>query len=84
MSPGGCKTTTVHYYLSFQSVTYLPGTVRGGRGQGRRRRRWEDGIGEWTSLEFGRSQEVVENREKLKKLVAKSSVVPQRPLRARD
>ena len=32
-------------------------------------------------LEFGRSQRAVENREKWRKLVAKSSVVPQRPSR---
>ena len=35
-------------------------------------------------LEFGKSQRAVENREKWRKLVAKSSVVPQRPLRLRD
>ena len=46
--------------------------------------RWEDNIREWTDLEFGKSQRAVENREKWRKLVAKSSVVPQRPLRLRD
>ena len=51
--------------------------------QGRQRKRWED-IREWTGVEFGRSQRVVENREKWRKLVAKSSVVPQRPSRFRD
>ena len=30
----------------------------------------------WTGLEFGKSQRAVENREKWRKLVAKSSVVP--------
>ena len=35
-------------------------------------------------LEFGKSQRAVENREKWRKLVAKSSVVPQRPSRLRD
>ena len=34
--------------------------------------------------EFGKSQRAVENREKWRKLVAKSSVVPQLPLRLRD
>ena len=33
-------------------------------------------IREWTDLEFGRFQRAVEKREKLRKLVAKSSVVP--------
>ena len=35
-------------------------------------------------LEFGKSQRAVENREKRRKLVAKSSVVPQLPSRLRD
>ena len=43
-----------------------------------RRRRWEDNIREWTCLEFAKSQRAVENREKGRKLVTKSSVVPQR------
>ena len=34
--------------------------------------------------EFGKSQRAVENRKKWRKLVAKLSVVPQRPLRLRD
>ena len=55
----------------------MPGTVKGGRGQGRHRKRWEDNIREWTGLEFTKSQKAVEDREKWRKLVAKSSVVPQ-------
>ena len=39
------------------------------------RKRWED-IREWTGLDFAKSQSVVENREKWRKLVLKSSVVP--------
>ena len=62
----------------------LQGTVKGGRRQGRQRKRWEDNIREWTGLEFGRSQRAVENREKWRKLVEKSSVVPQRPSRLGD
>ena len=64
--------------------TILQGTVKGGRRQGGQRKRWEDNIREWTGLEFGKSQWAVENREKWRKLVAKSSVVPQRPSRLRD
>ena len=55
-----------------------------GRRQGRQRKRWEDNIGEWTGLELAKSQRAVENRGKWRKLVAKSSVVPQRPSRLRD
>ena len=61
--------------------TLVQGTVKVGRRQGRQRKRWEDNIREWIRLEFGRSQRAVENREKSTKLVAKSSVVPQRPSR---
>ena len=61
--------------------TILQSTVKGGRRQGRQRKRWEDNIREWTGLEFGKFQRAVENREKWGKLVAKSSVVPQWQLR---
>ena len=53
--------------------TILQGTVKGRRRQGRRRKRWEDNIGEWTDLEFSKSQGAVENRGKWRKLVVKSS-----------
>ncbi|WP_419589364.1 hypothetical protein, partial [Thiolapillus sp.] len=64
--------------------TILQCTVKGGRRQGGQRKRWEDNIREWTGLEFGKSQRAMENREKWRKLVAKSSVVPQRPSQLRD
>ena len=59
--------------------TVLKGTVKGRRGQDRQRKRWENNIREWTSLEFAKSQRAVGNREKWKKLVVKSSVVPPQP-----
>ena len=70
--------------LSGLAKTILQGTVKGGRRQGGQKKRWEDNIMEWTGLEFGKSQRAVENREKWRKLAAKSSVVPQRPSRLRD
>ena len=54
----------------------LQGTVKGGRRQGRQKKRWEDNIREWTGQEFANSQTAVEKREKWRKLVVKSSVVP--------
>ena len=42
--------------------TILQGTVKGGRRQGRQRKRWEDNIREWTGLEFPKSHRAVENR----------------------
>ena len=64
--------------------TISQGTVKGGRRQDRQRKRWEDNLREWTGLEFAKSQRAVENREKRRKLVVKSSVVPQRLPRLRD
>ena len=64
--------------------TSLQDTVKVGRRPGRQRKRWEDNIREWTGLEFAKSQRAVETREKWRKLVVKSSVVPQRPSRLRD
>ena len=58
--------------------------MKGGRSQGGQRKRWEDNNREWTGLKFGKSQRAVESREKWRKLVAKSSVVPQRPSWLRD
>ena len=55
----------------------LQGTMKWGRRQGRQRKRWEDNIREWTGFEFTKSQRAVEKREKWRKLVVKSSVVPQ-------
>ena len=66
------------------AISILQGTVKGGRRRGRQRKRWEDNIREWTDVEFGKSQRALENREEWRKLVAKSSVVPQRPSRLRD
>ena len=59
--------------------TILQSTVKVGRRQGRQRKRWEDNIRERTGLEFAKCQRAVENREKWRILVAKSSVVPLGP-----
>ena len=50
------------------------GIVKEGR---RQKKRWEDNIRGWTGMEFAKSQRAVENREEWRKLVVKSSVVPQ-------
>ena len=49
---------------SVLAKTILQGTVKGGRRQGRQRKKWEDNIRDWTGLEFAKSQRDVENREK--------------------
>ena len=43
----------------------LQGTVKGERRQGRQRKTWEENIREWTGLELGKSQRVVDNGEKM-------------------
>ena len=58
--------------------------MKEGRRQGRQKERLENNIEKWTDLEFAKSQRAVENREKWRKLVVKSSVLPQRPLQLRD
>ena len=62
----------------------MQGTLKGGRRQGRQKKRWEDNVREWTGLEFAKFQRAVKNREKWRKLVVKSSVVLQRPSRLMD
>ena len=56
--------------------------------RGKKTRQTEEKVGrqhrEWTGLEFTKFQRAVENREKWRKLVVKSSMVPQRPSRLRD
>ena len=51
--------------------TLLQGTVKGGRRQGRQKKRWEYNIREWTGLEVAESQRAVQNRGKWRKLVVK-------------
>ena len=58
--------------------TTLQGTEKGVRRQSRQRKRWEDNIRKWTGLQFAKSKRAVENGEKWRKRVAKSTVVPQR------
>ena len=60
--------------------TILQGTVKGVRRQGRQKKSWEDKIREWTGVrQVLEGSGAVKNRGKWRKLVAKSSVVPQRP-----
>ena len=64
--------------------TILQGTVQGVRRRGRQRKRWEDNVKEWTGLEWNIILRKAENREKWRKLVVKSAVVPQRSVRLQD
>ena len=53
------------------------GKTTSGNGQAWSSPSGEDNIREWTGLEFSKSQRAVENRKSWRKLVVKSSVVPQ-------
>ena len=64
--------------------TILQGTVKGEEDKADRGRGGKTTSGKWTGLELGKSQRAVENRGKWRKLVEKSSVVPQRSSRLRD
>ena len=45
-----------HPHSPCLAKSILQGTVKGGRRQGRQKKRWEDNIREWTDLEFTKSQ----------------------------
>ena len=59
--------------------TIQQGTVKGKRKRGRRKKKWEDNIKEWTEMDFANSTRAAENRLRWKGIVANSSVVPRRP-----
>ena len=56
----------------------LQGTVQGVRMKGRQKKRWEDNIPEWTGMGLGEALRKAEDREKWRKVVARSSLVSQR------
>ena len=79
--PAGNQTTQRHYHRkeipTEVAWTCLPFITSG-------QKRGKDYIRDWTGLEFAKSQRAVENREKWRKLVENSSVVPQQPSWLRD
>ena len=59
----------------------LQGTVQGGRRKGRQKKRWEDNIPEWSGLGLGEAFRKAADREEWRKVVARSSLMPQRSFR---
>ena len=57
----------------------LQGTVRGGRGRGRPRKKWSDNVKEWTGLSFAEATRAAERRDDWRGVVRKatSSAGPQ-------
>ena len=56
--------------------TILQGTVKGQRKRGRRKKRWDDSIKEWTGMDIASSTRASENRTRWKGIVANSSWCP--------
>ena len=78
------KRRKLKWYGHVTRSSGLTKTVQGGRRRGRQRKRWEDNIKEWTGLPWNITLRKTENREEWRKLVVKSTVVPQRSARLRD
>ena len=78
------STATLGHKIQVNSPSYIKLTVEGRRRRGRQRKRWEDNIKEWTGLEWNIQLRKAENHEEWRKLVVKSTVVPQRSARLRD
>ena len=55
------------------SKTCLQGTVRGGRGRGRPRKKWADNISEWTGLSFAEATRAAADREGWRRLARESA-----------
>ena len=62
----------------------LQGTVQGGRMKGRQKKRWRDNISEWTGVGLVEALRKAEDREKWRKVVARSFLMPQRSFRLRN
>ena len=52
-------------------------TIKGKRRRGCEKKRWEDNIKEWTGMDFASSIRAAELGTRWKRIVAKSSVMPQ-------
>ena len=62
----------------------LQDTVQGRRRKGRQKKRLEDNMSEWTGLGLGEALRKAEDRMEWRKLVARSSLMPQWSFRLRD
>ena len=62
----------------------LKGTAQGGRRKVRHKKRWEDNIPEWRGLVLGEIRKNADDRKEWRKVIARSSLMPQRSSRLRD
>ena len=74
-----CSQKKVHagHYWGFEYGTsilvLMNGTVKGTRGRGRQKMRWEDNNKEWTGMDFASSARATKNRTRWQGIVAKLS-----------
>ena len=59
--------------------TILPGTVQGGRGRGRQKKRWKNNISEWTGLKFWDALRESELKTQWRERVARSVALQRLP-----
>ena len=78
------NTIIIVTWSSGLAKTIQYGTVQGGRWRGRQRKRWEDNIKEWTGLEWNIILRKAKNSKEWRKLVVKSTVMPQQSARLQD
>ena len=62
----------------------LEDTVQEERRKGRQIKKWKDNISEYTGLGLGEAFQKAEDREEWRKVVARSSLMPQRSIRPQD
>ncbi|XP_052271442.1 uncharacterized protein LOC127872153 [Dreissena polymorpha] len=72
------------FLYAWLAKAVLQGTVKGGRRRGRKRKRWEENVSEWTGMRLSEAFRQSERRDEWRELVARSSVVPNRSSRLRD
>ena len=73
-----------HHTIIWTGQDYPTGNRSRRKMKSRQRKQWEDNIKEWTGLEWNIMLRKAENREEWRKLVVKSTVVPQQSVRLRD
>ncbi|GFO49340.1 hypothetical protein PoB_007584500 [Plakobranchus ocellatus] len=62
----------------------MQGTLNGRRRRGRKKKRWEDNIREWTGFELRNTLRKAEDREEWKAVVRRFSAAPRRIPNLRD
>ena len=62
----------------------LQGTLQEGRRKDRQKKRWEDNLSDWAGLGLGEALRKADDGKEWRKVVARSSLMPQLSFRLRD